>query len=183
MGVRRQGREAALQALFMCDFIGIWTPESVEFCFDHFGMSKGIRPFATQIAQGALKNIAQIDSKLTVASENWSLTRMGRVDRSILRLAAYEMLCQEDIPINVAINEAIEIAKRFGSEESPQFINGVLDRIASQVRTGRAAKGLVDAASTLAVEVETIAAAGQEDSDSLVGIDAVHNESKIKETV
>lgn len=134
MGVRRQAREAALQALFMCDFVGDWSVDAVNFCFDHFAIPKGIRPFATQLAEGTIANIHKIDSKLTCASEHWSLTRMGRVDRSILRVASYEIMFLEEIPVNVAINEAIEIAKRFGSEESPQFINGVLDRVASLER-------------------------------------------------
>ena len=134
MGVRRQAREAALQALFMCDFIGAWDSATIQLCFDHFSMPKNIRPFSTQLCEGVLEHLSKIDAKLTCASEHWSLTRMGRVDRNILRIASFEILFLEEIPINVAINEAIEIAKRYGSEESPQFVNGVLDRVASMAR-------------------------------------------------
>ena len=134
MGVRRQAREAAIQALFMCDFVSDWDVSASEFCLDHFAVSPAVRPYAGQLCQGALENIAKIDAKLTVASEHWSLNRMARVDRSILRMATYELMYLEEVPINVSINEAIEIAKRFGSDESPQFINGVLDRVASLVR-------------------------------------------------
>ena len=134
MGVRRQAREAALQAIFMCDFISEWSADSAEFCLEHFAVLKNVRPYASQLCLGVVQNLAKIDGSLTCASEHWSLNRMGRVDRSILRVAAYELIFLNDIPVNVSINEAIEIAKRFGSEESPQFVNGVLDRVASMVR-------------------------------------------------
>ena len=133
MGVRRQAREAALQALYMCDFLGNWDTGNISFCFDHFGISKAARPYAEDLCLGTIANLANIDSKITCASERWSINRMGRVDRSILRLAAYEILKLKDVPDNVAIDEAIEIAKRFGAEDSPMFINGVLDRIASNL--------------------------------------------------
>ena len=134
MGVRRQAREAAIQALFMCDFISDWDVSAAEFCLDHFSVSPAVRPYAGQLCKGALENVTKIDAKLTVASEHWSLNRMARVDRSILRIATYELMFLDEVPINVSINEAIEIAKRFGSDESPQFVNGVLDRVASLVR-------------------------------------------------
>jgi len=142
MGVRRQAREAALQAVFMCDFLSLWTLETSESCLDHFGVIKNVRPFALQLCQGVVENLAKVDSSLTCASEHWSLNRMGRVDRSILRIATYELMFLPDVPVNVSINEAIEIAKRYGSEESPQFVNGVLDRVASMVRPRVAAEAL-----------------------------------------
>lgn len=122
----------------MCDFLNAWESSAVQLCFDHFVMPKNIRPFATQLCEGVLEHLSKIDAKLTCASEHWSLTRMGRVDRTILRVASFEILFLEEIPINVAINEAIEIAKRYGSEESPQFVNGVLDRVASMARPKQA---------------------------------------------
>jgi N utilization substance protein B len=134
MGVRRQAREAALQALFQCDFLGRWDVDSVTFCFEHFSVPEGCRDFAVRLSEGVITRIAKIDSLLTCASENWSLSRMGRVDRAILRLATYEISFLDDVPINVSINEAIEIAKRFGAEESPTFVNGVLDKVASTHR-------------------------------------------------
>ncbi len=134
MGVRRQAREAALQALFQCDFMGRWDVDAVTFCFEHFSVPDGCREFAIRLSEGVITRIAKIDSMLTCASENWSLSRMGRVDRAILRLATYEISFLDDVPINVSINEAIEIAKRFGAEESPTFVNGVLDKVASTHR-------------------------------------------------
>ena len=134
MGLRRQAREAALQALFQCDFLGAWDIDAAEFCMQHYGAGEQCREFALKLCHGVISNLVKIDSQLTCASENWSLSRMARVDRAILRVATYEISYLDEVPSNVAINEAIEVAKRFGAEESPVFINGVLDRIASTLR-------------------------------------------------
>lgn len=150
MGVRRQARESALQALFMCDFLNEWSDAAVEFCFDHFSVPKAAKPYAVELCSGVIKNKVTIDAELTCASENWSLSRMGRVDRSILRVATYEIVLLPEIPPNVAINEAIEVAKRFGAEESPQFVNGVLDRVAA---TFRAQHPVTEQVERLKVEV------------------------------
>jgi len=149
MGVRRQAREAALQGIFRCDFLSHWDCEALSQCLDHFSISKNsstksssndVVPFATKLCEGVIENFEQIDSKLTYASENWSLTRMSRVDRCILRLATFEIAFLDEVPVNVAINEAIEIAKRFGSEESPTFVNGVLDKVASNYKVALSKK-------------------------------------------
>lgn len=134
MGVRRQAREAAMQALFMCDFLSAWDLQTVSLCLDHFQAPQPARAYTERLCAGVVAEKTKIDAELTCASENWSLSRMGRVDRAILRMATYEIVFLDEIPINVAINEAIEIAKRFGAEESPQFVNGVLDRVASTIR-------------------------------------------------
>ncbi len=134
MGARRQAREVALQLAYMCDALGSWDRDSVEFSLDHFGIPRGARPYALSLIHGVIGNLASLDSQISRASEHWSLSRMSRVDRCLLRLAAYEMTYLEDIPASVAINEAIEIAKRFGSKDSPMFINGVLDRVASSLK-------------------------------------------------
>lgn len=133
MGIRRQAREAALQALYMCDSLGRWLPETVAFCFDHFGITGMVREYAEPLCCGIINRVPALDSKITCASDHWSVNRMGRVDRSILRIAVYEILYVDEIPSGVAINEAIEIAKRYSTVESPMFINGVLDRVASGV--------------------------------------------------
>ncbi|MCL4146986.1 UNVERIFIED_CONTAM: hypothetical protein GTU68_023041 [Idotea baltica] len=153
----------------MADFLGGWEPESVEFCLDHFLSESSIRPFTERLALGALKNRLAIDSELTCASENWSISRMGRVDRAILRIAAYEILFLEDIPNNVSINEAIEIAKRYGADESPQFVNGVLDKIARAV-----AKPLAEEVSVVEEKPERSDTEATADSD--VDIDSLVNE-------
>ncbi len=89
---------------------------------------KQARAFATQIVTGAMGESEEIDSLITRASRNWRLDRMARVDRNLLRVAAWELAHSTDVPAKVAINEAIEIAKRFGTAESPAFVNGILDR-------------------------------------------------------
>lgn len=131
MGLRRQAREVALQALFVCDFAGKWSAEIVNETFTHFGVPTSVKPFAEKLTAGALEKISEIDSELTKASQNWSITRMSRVDRCILRVACYEILFLADVPNSVAINEAIEISKKYSADDSPSFINGVLDRLAS----------------------------------------------------
>ncbi|MCB0311310.1 MAG: transcription antitermination factor NusB, partial [Bdellovibrionales bacterium] len=90
--------------------------------------------FARRVIAGIAENLSNIDECVTAASTHWSLARMSRVDRNILRLAAYELQYEEDIPQNVTINEAIEVAKRFGADDSPTFVNGVLDKIACDLR-------------------------------------------------
>lgn len=134
MGLRRRSREAAVQAVYMCDFHNTWDSARVEFCLEHFAISKAVRVYAEILCKGVIENLQKIDSKLTCASEHWSISRMGKVDRAILRVMAYEILFCADVPQNVAIDEAVEVAKSFGSDESPNFINGVLDRLAALQR-------------------------------------------------
>lgn len=135
MGMRRQAREAALQALFMCDCLSTWDSEAVKLCLDHFGVPRPIQGYALQLSVGVIDNLSRIDSEISCASEHWSLSRMGRVDRSLLRLATFEMIFLDEVPLNVSIDEAIEIAKKFGTDNSPVFINGVLDRVATTQRS------------------------------------------------
>lgn len=118
----------------MADFLADWSESNVDLCFSHFGIPTNVQDYAKTLAQGVGQNLIKIDSQITRASENWSVSRMGRVDRSIIRIATYEMLLLPEVPKNVAINEAIEIAKRFGTDESPTFVNGVLDQIGHNVR-------------------------------------------------
>jgi len=131
MGLRRQAREVALQALFVCDFSGKWSTKIVDETFSHFGVAPSVKPFAEKLTNGAIEKISEIDTELTKSSQNWSITRMSRVDRCILRVACYEILFLADVPNSVAINEAIEISKKYSADDSPSFVNGVLDRLAS----------------------------------------------------
>jgi len=135
MGIRRQARESALQALFMVDFNDLWLNFSADVFYDSFGGDERTKVFSDLLIQGVIKNQAKLDSVITRASENWSIQRMARVDRAILRVACYELCCLPEVPRNVTINEAIEISKKFGSEDSPMFMNGVLDKIASYIDT------------------------------------------------
>lgn len=133
MGIRRQAREVALQLLYMIDFNDSWSNYTQDQCPELFDVEDKSRDFSNLIVDGVIQNRVKLDSVITRASENWSIQRMARVDRALLRLACFELCCLPEIPRNVAINEAIEVAKKFGSEDSPMFINGVLDKIASYI--------------------------------------------------
>jgi N utilization substance protein B len=93
-----------------------------------------VRHFAELLICGVAENLERIDQELNSYSTNWALDRMARVDLAILRLAAYELIFSLDVPHNVVLNEAIELGKRFGTEETPSFINGLLDHLAQQHR-------------------------------------------------
>ncbi len=129
MGARRKAREIALQLLFQMDL----TKESVEESFSTFFCERSYRPeieeFAKQLAIGTREHRDEIDKIISKSLDNWRLSRIAVVDRNILRMAVYEFLYESNTPKKVVINEAIEIAKKYGSKESGQFINGVLDAI------------------------------------------------------
>ncbi|MBP9837605.1 MAG: transcription antitermination factor NusB [Proteobacteria bacterium] len=136
MGVRRQAREAALQAIYMSDFSDNWNVQDCKLVFENFQTPASAINFASELYAGVSLNVKEIDADITAVSANWSLPRMSSVDRNLLRLAAFELKYNTETPVNVIINEAIEIAKDFGSNDSPQFINGILDRVALKVRPG-----------------------------------------------
>jgi len=127
MGVRRRGRELALQILYQHELVG----GSLEEIFDSFSdlaqAPPVARDFAVALASGVTARREEIDASLELQADNWRLERMAVVDRNVLRLAMFELLFQTETPPAVVIDEAIEVAKRFGSERSGQFINGVLD--------------------------------------------------------
>jgi len=130
---RRRAREYALQLLFQLNLTGDELNEDLlrEFWT---GNEEGqeIKEFTHRIVRGTRENIQNIDKTLEKAAEHWSLQRMAVVDRNILRAATYELLYSPDVPSSVVINEAIEIAKKYSTEESASFINGILDKIAKR---------------------------------------------------
>jgi N utilization substance protein B len=129
-GARRRARERALQALYQSDAGG---GEPFEAFWDSFGDSdEPAREQAEALVRTVERERGRIDALLSECSTHWRLDRMARVDRNILRLAAGEMLAGA-APKNVVINEAVEIAKRYGAEGSPAFVNGILDRLASRL--------------------------------------------------
>ncbi len=134
MGTRRKARELGVQLLYQYDLGKMDPDEAMSLFWEHFPANLEIRDFCRQLVLGTLDRLALIDELLGEASENWSLHRMSVVDRNILRLATYELLDRSDIPPSVSLNEAIEIAKKFGTAESGRFINGVLDRIHRELR-------------------------------------------------
>ena len=127
---RRKGRELALQALYQIEMTSDPSAGAVDLFLRHFEGNVKAKEFARRLVSGAVSQRAEIDRLIDRATENWKLERLARVDFLILRLATYELVFCPDIPASVSLDEAIEIAKRFGSEESASFINGVLDRVA-----------------------------------------------------
>ena len=154
MGMRREARERAVQFLFQFD---LNKSENLEEALKQFwdsqrdaaiseekgrarwgepvelppptGEETAIRLFAEPLIRGTLQHREAIDARIQQYTKNWDLSRMAVVDRNILRLAAYEMLYREDIPPVVSINEAVDIAKRFSTDESGRFVNGILDKV------------------------------------------------------
>ncbi len=133
MGVRREGRELALQALYSLELNPTNSKIMLQRFWENFQESAAIREFAGELVEGVVANREVIQKRIKAQSKNWSLSRMAKVDLNILRIGVYELLFRSDIPKNVTINEAIEVAKKFGTEESPAFINGILDEIAASL--------------------------------------------------
>jgi len=133
MGSRRKGREAALQMLFQMDVSGVGAEQAVQSFWAHLCASREGEAFANDLVRGWADQRDEIDQIIRDVSQHWRLERMAKVDRNILRLATYELMALDDVPRRVTLNEAVELAKRFGSEGSAGFVNGVLDRIASDL--------------------------------------------------
>jgi len=129
MGARRKARELALQMLFQHDMSGN-EPDMITETFEDLQKSKpNTREFATRIFRGTVDHLSEIDEMIQAQAENWRLSRMAVVDRNIIRMSVYEFLHETDTPKLVIIDEAVEIAKKFGTQKSSQFINGILDGI------------------------------------------------------
>ena len=133
MGARTSGREAALQMLFALETSGDPIERVlVAYWRETPGDPEG-RDYADAVARGVAGELAQVDEAVRKASTNWRLERMARVDRNVLRLGAWELIHSQAVPRAVILDEAVELAKRFGSEDSSAFVNGVLDRIAANL--------------------------------------------------
>jgi N utilization substance protein B len=129
MGARRKARELALQMLFQHDMAGN-EPSTIIETFEELGKVRpNVRDFAVKVFEGTVKHLDEIDGMITEQADNWRLSRMAVVDRNIIRASIYEFLHEPSTPKLVIIDEAIEIAKRYGTKKSPQFINGILDGI------------------------------------------------------
>ncbi|MDH3443719.1 MAG: transcription antitermination factor NusB [Deltaproteobacteria bacterium] len=127
---RRKGRELALQALYQIEITDDASGGAVELFLSHFEGNAKAKDFARDLVCGVVSQRAEIDSRIERSTENWKMGRLAKVDLVLLRMAAYELIYCPDIPTSVSLNEAIEIAKRFGTGDSPAFINGVLDQLA-----------------------------------------------------
>jgi len=135
MGKRRKARELALQLLYQLDLQEESSPEPH---LDEFWMrdpvDAEVRDFTESLIRGTKLHEGKIDEMISGYAQNWEIERMAVVDRNILRQGIFELLWAEEVPPKVAINEALEVAKKFSTQESSRFINGVLDRIHKELR-------------------------------------------------
>lgn len=122
--------------LYQIDVSGVTADQAIQAYWTYLGANREGEAFANALVRGWADDREHIDGLIRDVSQHWRLERMARVDRNILRLATYELLSFADIPRRVTLNEAVELAKRFGSEGSAGFVNGVLDRIASDLGKG-----------------------------------------------
>jgi N utilization substance protein B len=129
MGKRRKARELAVCLLYQLEFHPGRSAEAVEIFWAHHPTSAEGKEFAQSLVMGVRENLDQIDSLIRRFAEHWSLNRIALVEKNILRLGIYELLFREDIPRKVTVNEAIGIAKHYGSADAGKFINGILDRV------------------------------------------------------
>jgi N utilization substance protein B len=134
-GPRHQAREAAVQVLYALDSIKSPDEGDTERALAAYwanleGPAPG-RPYCDEAVRGVMKIRAALDESIRAANSAWRVERMARVDRNVIRLAAWEMLHTKDVPPEVAIDEAVELARKFGTEDSPAFVNGTLDKVAS----------------------------------------------------
>ena len=141
MSSRHRSREAALQALYALDVARLRADPEATDCPEaayervaaHFEMPEGSRAFAKELVISVSQNQISLDAMIAAHARNWRVSRMATVDRNVLRLAAFELVHTET-PIGVVLDEAVELARRFGSEKSPAFVNGILDALAHTVR-------------------------------------------------
>ncbi len=130
MGARTQGREAALQILYAVEVAGGDVESAIaDFWRELPGEAEG-REYAAEIVRGVASQRKVIDERIRAASTNWRLERMARIDRSLLRIGTWELVERSDVPRPVIIDEAVDLAKRYGTKDSGAFVNGVLDGIA-----------------------------------------------------
>jgi len=134
MGKRRRARELAIQVLFYMEFKPDAPDDGFRIICENFNSQEAIRPFSRQLVVGVWENKATLDRLISRSSKNWRLDRMSRVDRNILRMGVYEILFLKDVPPKVSIDEAVDIGKKYGTEDSGPFINGILDNIYTQLK-------------------------------------------------
>jgi N utilization substance protein B len=137
MGKRRRARELALQVLFHMEFHSGDANEAFDLVCLCFSPPEEIRDFSRQLVLGVWEKRNELDALIGRSSINWRLERMSRVDKNILRLAAFEVLYMKDIPPKVSLDEAVELGKKYGTKDSGAFINGVMDKIYAYVARKR----------------------------------------------
>ena len=131
---RTLARKNALQIMYQGDILDKAPRELIDNA-QLVPETQGLDDYALMLLDGCKENLEAIDELIVSASENWALDRMPMVDRALLRLSTYEMRYVEDVPVSVSINEAVNLAKEFGGDDSPRFVNGILGRIATQLES------------------------------------------------
>jgi len=129
LGARRKARELAVQLLYQMEVNPVELEAALELFWRNLSASAATKEFVNRIVEGVHEKREEIDTLLAKHSEHWRLDRMDRVDKSILRMAIFEIMFCDDIPVKVTMNEAVDLGKKFGAEESGAFINGILDKI------------------------------------------------------
>jgi N utilization substance protein B len=130
VGRRRQAREIALQALYLVDVSRTSTAEAFAIVNRRGGQEEGdTLDFARSLLDGAAAKLGEIDAHISATAENWPIKRMAAVDRNVLRLAAFELAYERDTPVGVVIDEAIEIVRKYSTEDATKFVNGILDKL------------------------------------------------------
>lgn len=159
---RSRGREVALQVLYQLEQnSGVVNPEVRRFIERRVLGDRELVIYTIGLVEGVKKHQPEIDEAIKQVAENWRLDRMAAIDRNILRLGAFEILHRDDVPAKVAINEALELAKRYSTAQSSRFVNGILDKVLQTAKPGRAnAEGVADPAEPAAPAAEPPAAEG-----------------------
>lgn len=139
-GARRSGREAALQMLFQMEASGVGAEEAIALFWRAFEADPEGKPYADELVRGVATSLAEVDAAIGAASANWRLDRMTRLDRNLLRLGAFELAKRPDVPAPVILDEAVELAKEFGTADSSAFVNGVLAQVARALGRGAETK-------------------------------------------
>jgi transcription antitermination protein NusB len=139
MSARRKGRELALQVLYQLDMSGESPEQALRTFAASFEHTPGAREFGEELVRGVLGQRERIDASIAAASEHWRLERLSRIDANVIRIAVYEMTTPPGLPLEIAINEAIEVARKFGTTDSAAFVNGVLDAVGKLLLSQNAA--------------------------------------------
>lgn len=133
MSVRRLARSVALQTLFESDAVQHDPAAVLERHIEETSLVSDAAQFARELVKGVISNLEKLDKVISNSAPNWPVDQMAKIDKNILRMAIFELMFEKDVPVKAAINEAIELAKRFGSDSSSRFVNGVLGTIVNQL--------------------------------------------------
>ncbi len=134
MGLRRRSREAALKIIYQREMSGYDIEDCIRLYWENLSDAEDIKEFCNYLVRGVVNNLDKIDNVINSVSHNWPINRMHKVDLCILRLAVFEMLFASEIPLSVSINEAVELAKKFSSDDSKGFVNGILGRVSDEIK-------------------------------------------------